>query len=433
MPRERCRGNIFMSKVCFVWALVLAAPLGDLDADELHREHHQAHRHDFHRSRTLGRIPDLETEDGIVLRNRRYAFVMMAYDPPGKPPNTLWGVLPMAHVIQEFSDYPLVLLTNTTHWPDGTNVASSLAKLGVQVLPVRPVPVPDRILHEHRHMPCEENGSPEICGYQFFKLQIWRLTQFDKLIWMDNDGILVRSADYLFQRRGTWGQQDNWDCGSWLSLVARNSVFFTRLVDKLQRSIPSSAPMEQATGVCSGMLLLKPSEDTYQGLIRHLASMETVPGGDQQVVDTYFKKVKNPVKLLEVETATFGQCVGKAIPGGKLPTFVHKSDWLNSCFHLGAAAEDCVTHPLGRYWHENFCSAISIAGIGGDRLEEFCSPAQATLWQWHRELMEAPGMRRESGSTRSLWWLLAGSALSCTMVSVVAAATGKAGGCKSSW
>lgn len=42
---------------------------------------------------------------------------------------------------------------------------------------------------------------PASSAVEFMKLQIWRLTEFDKLIWLDPDSVLVRSVDWLFQTR----------------------------------------------------------------------------------------------------------------------------------------------------------------------------------------------------------------------------------------
>lgn len=313
----------------------------------------------------------------------KYAFVMLAFDPPGAKGDTLWNVLPMAHAIRELSDYPLLLLTNTTHFPGGEDVNASFSRLGVHVLPVRDVPVPDSILHEYRTMPCQEKNPP-VCAFQFLKLQIWRLTQFDKLIWMDSDSILYRSVDDLFEKSGTWAQQDNWHCGSFVSdslsyfanrLSAVAGFAATRTVDWIERHLPGEAKEKQSDDVCSGFLVLEPSEATYRNMVNYMGSQDSVPGGDQQVIADYFANVrKTPVSLLNVSTASFGQCMGRAIPGNVLPAFAHKSEWSNSCFQLGASQETCQQVPLGQYWHNRFCKAAQVAQITQEaRINSFCS------------------------------------------------------------
>ena len=41
------------------------------------------------------------------------------------------------------------------------------------------------------------------------KLQMFNMTEYDRLIWLDTDGILTRQMDHLFQLEGIWGQRDN--------------------------------------------------------------------------------------------------------------------------------------------------------------------------------------------------------------------------------
>lgn len=312
---------------------------------------------------------------GPARRPARNAFVMMAFDPPGGQPRSLWNVLAMADVIRSVSRYPLVLLTNTTHWPDGTDVASSFAKLGARVLPVVDVPVPSAVLHEYRDMPCQYENPP-VCAHQFLKLQIWRLQEYDKLIWMDNDAVLSRGVDRLFHKEGTWAQQDNWDCGQPVNFVLRWSPTLLKAVDWITQRLHSETlanPSVQSTGVCSGMLVFRPSESTYQGLVSYLGGKSSVPLGDQQVIAEYFDRVQQkPVQLLGSEDASFGQCIGKVPAPGGLPAFVHKSDWSNSCFRKDADPIACSGHPLGPYWRFHFCSAAKAAGVSGTHVTKAC-------------------------------------------------------------
>mmetsp|Transcript_107745 Transcript_107745/g.300288 ORF Transcript_107745/g.300288 Transcript_107745/m.300288 type:complete len:356 (-) Transcript_107745:86-1153(-) len=305
----------------------------------------------------------------------KYAFVTMAHDPPGTTLRNLWGALAAASALQRLSVHPLVLLTNLSHFPDGTSVADRLGSLNVQVLPLQHVPVPVALLREDHYLPCAERNPP-VCGFQFLKLQVWRLTQFEKLIWMDTDAILTRSVDWLFERKGVWAQQDNWDCGSWVSFLARTNPTLTHIVDALQRRLWGTPRQQrQSDSLCSGMMLLEPSEGTYQELVRFMSTLNSAPGGDQEIIARFFTEVKRePVHLLNVSTASFGQCIGKGIPGGVIPALVHKSGWENSCFQFGADEATCSRHPLGKYWHNHLCAAISLTGISASALGRPCSP-----------------------------------------------------------
>lgn len=310
----------------------------------------------------------LSAQDGplsvAVTPNDRFAFVTLAFDPPGAAFGQLWSVLPMAHAISELSAYPLVVLTNTTHFPDGQETSEVLGRLGAQAVSPQHVPIPESVLHEYRYMPCQER-TPPVCEYQFLKLQIWRLTQFDKLIWLDTDSLVARNLDFMFWRPGTWAQQDNWDCGSTLRFVVRNSHFLTHLVDSLERLLPPLwSPGEvQAHNACSGLLVLEPSLDTYEGMVKFMSEKKSIPGGDQEVVQNYFAEVmQEPVRLVSPSVASFGQCVGTSIPGGAVPAFVHKSEWENNCFQMGAKASQCSSK-LALTWRRHFCEALRKTGL----------------------------------------------------------------------
>merc|ERR1719245_2748348 len=112
----------------------------------------------------LGNIEDNLDMSRMTIAGHRYAFVQIAYDPPGAPLTQIWQVLAMARALKRFSAYPLVVLTNTTQLPDGTTLTSSLGELNVQMLPVHEVPMPPKM-----RWPSRENRFK----YGFWKLQIW--------------------------------------------------------------------------------------------------------------------------------------------------------------------------------------------------------------------------------------------------------------------
>merc|ERR1719382_1114834 len=94
--------------------------------------------------------------------------------------------------------------------------------------------------------------------YAYWKLQVWRLTQYEKLIWLDSDTILYRDIDWLFDRPWMWSQRDDWYC-------------------KLN-----------VTSVCSGVMLLEPSIEDYHGILRYAETLHELRDGDQQLISMYF-------------------------------------------------------------------------------------------------------------------------------------------------
>lgn len=309
------------------------------------------------RSRKLPAVQDSSHVQG------KYAFVQLAVDPPGNAPATyVWPVLPMARALQRLgSRYPLVLLTNVSRLPDGTDLAEAMRKLNCYLLPVSRVPLPDSIRQSFR-LPRWDAA--------WLKLQIWGLTQFEKLIWMDSDAIPFRNMDYLFSRNGTWMQRDNWDC---------TDAF-------------------KGNRECSGIMVLQPNADTYAGMIRYASTLAEARFGDQAVISGYFRDVAGtPVSLLDHVDAAFGHCIGR-MPGisyrsessGSLvegiwgmPAFVHKSSRLNECFGFNATAQSltingsmvniCDYNPVGPWWRQVFCEAVHVTGVISSSVSSFCS------------------------------------------------------------
>jgi len=296
-----------------------------------------------------------------LTRNRR-AFVMLSYDPPGQPANQMWGVLAMARAVQRLSDYPLVLLTNSTHFADGTPVKKAMEALNVQIMPVKTVPPP-----RGKHF------AFEAWNIAWWKIQIWTLTQFDQLIWLDSDSILTRSIDWLFERQGMWAQRDDWFC-----------------------------QMNQEK-VCSGIMLLQPTVSDFDGILK-FGETADLSHGDQQVIAAYFQAVNRPIQLLSDLEASFGQCIGtartpylnkdKSVVRGSwsTPTFVHKSggwgntnnnEYSNVCFSHElqrqlykkgkVTVNMCQYHPLGAYWRTLFCEAVAMSSIYMAEVQAYCS------------------------------------------------------------
>jgi hypothetical protein len=302
----------------------------------------------------------------------KYAFVQLAVDMPGAIPGTsLWPVLPMARALLRVgSKYPLLLLTNLSQSLDGAPLDQALQKLNCRLLPVSDVPLPSALL---------QSFNPTFMQrwkFAWLKLQVWRLTEFDKLVWMDSDSIITRNVDWLFHQSGTWMQRDNWEC---------TDAF---------RGNPT----------CSGIMLLEPNEDTFAGMMQYSSTLRSLYFGDQALIEGYFRDILGtPVRLLDHVDAAFGHCIGRTLPGVSnrdmqspvvkhiwdIPAFVHKSSRENECFGFnytlqlvsnnGTTQNTCDNHPLGKWWRELFCDAASITEITSSSVFSVCNDfAQST-------------------------------------------------------
>ncbi|CAK0882626.1 unnamed protein product [Prorocentrum cordatum] len=171
-----------------------------------------------------------------------WAYVTMAYDPPGSGEERLLAVLALARALQQLSAYPLLVLTNATEFSDGSPVRESLQLVNAVVMPLLEVELPPHYKFDFDHW-----------RYAYWKLQIWTLTDYEKLIWLDADSILYRSVDWLFQESWMWAQRDDWFC------------------------------VGEQNAMCSGIMLLFPSVDDYNGLLDYASSAD-MPKGDQQLI-----------------------------------------------------------------------------------------------------------------------------------------------------
>jgi len=320
-----------------------------------------------HSHKTTGDALATTGDSGILSpgrRGKRFAYVTLAYDEPGST-NYLWSILPIARALQKLSSFPLIVLTNSTYFSDGTPVEPALRVLNAYVVPVH------KIVRQKKNKFAFSSWN-----VAFWKLQIWNLTQYEKLIWLDSDSIVYRGMDWLFTRNGMWAQRDDWFC-------------------KLRQP-----------KVCSGIMLLYPNISDYEGMLAFDAKSPNLNHGDQQLISEYFSKVRGTkVQLLDDVDASFGQCLGRApspyrnsdgsaVRGiWSTPSFVHKSGgwgdtdnnaYNNVCFShnmsrqyyilAGLTVNVCHYHPLGAYWRALFCEATALAGVAGlYEVAAFCS------------------------------------------------------------
>ncbi|KAL5004368.1 hypothetical protein ScPMuIL_017824 [Solemya velum] len=97
-------------------------------------------------------------------------------------------------------------------------------------------------------------GRPDL-SCTFTKLHCWRLTQFDKAVFLDADTLVLRNVDELFDREELSASPDaGWpDCFN------------------------------------SGVFVYKPSEETYQSLLHFALTQGSFDGGDQGMLNIYFR------------------------------------------------------------------------------------------------------------------------------------------------
>jgi alpha-N-acetylglucosamine transferase len=136
---------------------------------------------------------------------------------------------------------PRVLLATQDVSPDAR---SRLVKQGWEIRDVEPIANPTA------------NGDllyPRFANV-FTKLRGWQLTDFDRIVMLDADTLVLQNIDELFER----------------SVFAAAPDFL--LPDRFN----------------SGVMVLEPSTETFQKMIAALASSGTYDGGDQGFLNTFY-------------------------------------------------------------------------------------------------------------------------------------------------
>ncbi len=118
------------------------------------------------------------------------------------------------------------------------------------------VEVPDKIASEHSYSHWNKT---------FDKLQIWGLTQFEKLVFLDSDLLIVNNIDSLFEHKSFSGV-----CAG--------------------KSFPGNASWK---GINSGVMVVKPNLEVERKLIELIPVVsqecknKAIPIGDQDVIQRY--------------------------------------------------------------------------------------------------------------------------------------------------
>jgi hypothetical protein len=194
---------------------------------------------------------------------------------PLRPRNSNYnGILDIAKNLRDVgAKYPLVVLTNAEELRNETIAAENP---NLQLIWLNDTDFLERN--------CKIGAGHEM-HYQ--KLMIWKLTQYDKLIWLDTDVAFANNVDYAFKmdtKAGSriYGQIDDYHCDG-------------------REWSPTSG------GICSAMLLLKPSTKHFQGLMMQQKRMQAC-WGDQSIISSYFNNGRNEAIQFKRSTINFARC-----------------------------------------------------------------------------------------------------------------------------
>ena len=163
------------------------------------------------------------------------------------------GVCALAYSLKKVNaQYPLTVVV-----PDNAeaNLFSMIKKLKLRVITMPYVDIPVEFLNDN---------TPERWKHTFFKLQVFNLTEFDKIVFLDLDMIIIRNIDDLFQK-------------SHMTAVAAGHCIH-----------------DSWTRLNSGLMVIEPSVSLYNKLIQSIPAAgeerfcENLGFGDQDVINFCF-------------------------------------------------------------------------------------------------------------------------------------------------
>jgi hypothetical protein len=190
------------------------------------------------------------------------------------------------------------------------------------------------------------------------KLHIWNLTQYDRVVWLDADTMVLGNLDELFYMPA--------------SFIGGVNLHTCHL---------SSAHL------CSMLLVIQPRKDIFTSLINFLTESESpFPGGDQDLIEMYFS-MKTKIVLLNESWSSFVyrcMCDDYPLNGSttrifslahsnmtkmklpqQFPRLIHFTGHflpLHAKGTLASKAEICAL-PFYRFWyslHHNLCTSNNI-------------------------------------------------------------------------
>lgn len=194
------------------------------------------------------------------------------------------GILSLAASLAT-SKYPLVVLTNAPHRLNGLDKNPRVI--------IHPITKEDVITHTcgagiFGMMP----GKLAHWKNAFQKVQIFKLTQYEKLMWMDADIHIQHNVDHLFDL----------DLHHGTAVYAQEDSLFVNRVCLGQKKL------------CSGVMLFKPSQTAYDLIQSKLHQPKEECPSDQQMISKVFSAKEGygyETRFFPPETVTFHKCANE--------------------------------------------------------------------------------------------------------------------------
>ncbi|CAI5714496.1 unnamed protein product [Peronospora destructor] len=187
----------------------------------------------------------------------RFAYVTVHYEGTSRDAEYVLGVQVMMHSIKMTgSPYDLVVLASESVSEKSKALFRSM---GCRVLDVTNIknPFVGGTLRNQNFI------------YTLNKLHVWNMIEYDRVVYLDADNVLIRNADELFL------------CGKFCAVFMNPCHFHT------------------------GLLVVTPSSTEYQRLLNALGHLESFDGADQGFLSSMYSKMLRKAKLFTPMQASY--------------------------------------------------------------------------------------------------------------------------------
>ncbi|UIZ21271.1 hypothetical protein KXD40_001208 [Peronospora effusa] len=187
----------------------------------------------------------------------RFAYVTVHYEGTSRDAEYVLGVQVMMHSIKMTgSPYDLVVLASESVSEESKTLFRSM---GCRVLDVTNIknPFVGGTLRNKNFI------------YTLNKLHVWNMLEYERVVYLDADNVLIRNADELFL------------CGQFCAVFMNPCHFHT------------------------GLLVVTPSSTEYQRLLNALDHLESFDGADQGFLSSMYSKMLRKAKLFTPLQASF--------------------------------------------------------------------------------------------------------------------------------
>jgi len=185
----------------------------------------------------------------IIAASAKYAYVTIHYEGTARDDEYVLGIRVLVESIKTFDDQnDVIVLVNDNVRPKVRNLFQESGAIVRQVSPIQNPYKNDETRRKYYQSRFDQS---------LIKLYVWNLTEYERVIYLDGDTILLHSVQDLFH------------CGHFCVVYMNMVAFHTAL------------------------LVVKPNATQFQEMVNSLQSVDSFDGADQGFFVSYFAGMQN--------------------------------------------------------------------------------------------------------------------------------------------